>query len=256
VTIRGASLLSQVGRSGGGVTIRSARVAAAAVTRLLCPVKAAAPYWRIAISYPWQPLSIEEVATLFDGLPVRWWIAGGHAIDLFVGSSTRDHQDVDVAVLRPDQLAVQAHLDSWDLRVAHDGRLTRWVTEQLLGSHEHGIWARPNPASAWRLELLVDDVIDGQWAYRRDPAVRLPLEQLGRTTATGLPYLRPEVVLLYKAKQPRGPDEHDATVAIPRLSASERAWLATAIAKDGPEHHWLPLLADKQHGDGRAPARR
>jgi hypothetical protein len=43
---------------------------------------------------------------LLDGLPVRWWIAGGQAIDLFVDSST--HQDVDVAVRRPDQLAVQA----------------------------------------------------------------------------------------------------------------------------------------------------
>jgi aminoglycoside-2''-adenylyltransferase len=220
--------------------------------RLLCLVKAAAPYCCMAISDPWQPLSIEEVATVLDGLPVRWWIAGGHAIDLFVGSSTRHHQDVDVAVLRPDQLTVQAHLDGWDLRIAHDGRLTRWPPRQLLGPHEYGIWARPNPASAWQFELLVDDVIDGQWAYRRNPAVRLPLEQLGQTTATGLPYLHPEVVLLYKAKQPRGPDEHDAAVAIPRLSGSERAWLATAIAKDSPEHHWLPLLAGKQHDGGHA----
>jgi hypothetical protein len=211
---------------------------------------------RMVISDPWQPLSIEEVAMVLDGLPVGWWIAGGHAIDLFVGSSTRHHQDVDVAVLRPDQLAVQAHLDGWDLRIAHDGRLARWAPGQLLGPHEHGIWARPNPASAWQFELLVDDVIDGQWAYRRNPAVRLPLEQLGLTTATGLPYLRPEVVLLYKAKQPQAPDEHDAAVAIPRLSAWERAWLATAIVKDRPEHHWLPLLADKQHGGGHAPADR
>jgi hypothetical protein len=201
----------------------------------------------MAISDPWQALSIDEVAAVLGGLSVRWWIAGGHAIDLFVGSSTRYHQDVDVAILRPDQLTVQANLDGWDLRVAHDGRLTRWAPGQLLGPHEHGIWARPHPASTWRFELLVDDVIDGQWAYRRNPAVRLPLDQLGRTTATGLPYLRPEVVLLYKAKQPRAPDEHDAAVVIPRLPRSERAWLAAAIAKDTPEHHWLRLLADKQH---------
>ena len=181
---------------------------------------------------------------MLDGLPVRWWIAGGQAIDLFVGSPTRHHQDVDVVVLRPDQLIVQAHLDGCDLRVAHDGRLIRWAAGQLLAPHEHGIWARPNPASLWRLELLVDDVLDGQWVYRRNPVVRLPLDRLGQTTATGLPYLRPEVVLLYKTKQPRAPDEHDAGVAIPRLSGSERAWLAAAIAKDTPDHHWLPLLAD------------
>jgi hypothetical protein len=200
----------------------------------------------MAISDPWQPLSIDEAAALLDGLPVRWWIAGGQAIDLFVDSSTREHQDLDVAVLRPDQLTVQAHLDGWDLRVAHDDHLTHSAPGQPLAPHEHGIWARPNPASPWRLEFLVDDVIDGQWAYRRNPAVRLPVDRLGRTTATGLPYLRPEVVLLYKAKRPRASDEHDAAVAIQLLSRSERAWLAAAIAKDMPDHEWLSLLAHQQ----------
>jgi hypothetical protein len=200
----------------------------------------------MAIDDPWQGLSVKEVAALLDDLPARWWIAGGWAIDLFVGAATRDHQDVDVAVLRLDQLAVQAHLDGWDLRVAHNGRLTPWAAGQLLGAHEHGIWARPTPASPWRLELLVDDAVDRQWVYRRNPAVRLPLELLGRTTSTGIPYLRPEVVLLYKAKRPRATDEQDASMVIPRLSSTARGWLAAAIAKETPDHHWLQLLEHQE----------
>ncbi|HEU4896781.1 MAG TPA: amino acid transporter [Actinomycetota bacterium] len=197
----------------------------------------------MAVGDPWEPVSIAGVAALLDGLPARWWIAGGWAIELFAGASIRDHDDVDVAVLRPDQLAVQAHLDGWDLRVAHGGGLAPWPPGRLLDPDEHGIWARPSPASPWRLELLVDDVVDGQWVYRRNPVVRLPLERLGRTTVAGVPYLCPEVVLLYKSKRPRAADEHDARVAIPRLSAAERAWLAAAIAADAPDHQWLPLLA-------------
>jgi hypothetical protein len=197
----------------------------------------------MTVGDPWRAFTLDEVAAVLDGLPVRWWIAGGWAVDLFVGSPTREHDDVDVAVLRPDQLAVRAHLGGWDLRVAHDGRLTRWARGRRLAAYEHGIWARPSPASAWRLELLVDDVVGDQWVYRRNPAVRLPLARLGRTTAAGLPYLRPEVVLLYKSKRPRAADEHDARVAIPRLTGPERAWLAAAIAADAPEHHWLALLA-------------
>ena len=81
----------------------------------------------MAISDPWQAFCIDEVEALLAGLPVRWWIAGGQAIDLFAGSSTRQHEDIDAAVLRADQLALQADLDGWDLRVAHDGRLTRWT---------------------------------------------------------------------------------------------------------------------------------
>jgi hypothetical protein len=67
----------------------------------------------MAVEDPWRAFSVDDVATLLDDLPVRWWVAGGQAIDLFVGSSTRRHQDVDVALLRPDQLTVQAYLDGW-----------------------------------------------------------------------------------------------------------------------------------------------
>jgi hypothetical protein len=140
----------------------------------------------MATDDPWHGFSVDEVAAVLDGLPVRWWIAGGWAIDLFVGSPTREHQDIDVAVLRPDQLAVQAHLDGWDLRIAHDGRLVPWAPGRLLGVHEHGIWARPTADSPWRLELLVDDVVDDQWVDRRNPAVRLPLDALGRRTEAAL----------------------------------------------------------------------
>jgi hypothetical protein len=197
----------------------------------------------MTVGDPWQAFTLDQVAAVLDGLPVRWWIAGGWAVDLFVGAPTREHDDVDVAVLRPDQLTVQAHLGGWDLRVAHQGRLTRWAPGRRLAAHEHGIWARPDPASPWRLELLVDDVVGDQWVYRRNPAVRLPLARLGRTTAAGLPYLRPEVVLLHKSRRPRAADEHDARVAIPRLSGPGRAWLAAAIAADAPDHHWLARLA-------------
>lgn len=155
----------------------------------------------MAIDDPWQALSVEDVAALLEGLAARWWVAGGWAIDLFLGTTTRQHQDVEVAVLRPDQLAAQAHLDGWDLRVAHN---------------------------------------------RRNPAVRLPLDALGRSTPGGIPYLRPEVILLYKAKQPRAADEQDARAVIPRLSSTQRAWLAEAIAQDMPNHHWLQLLADQE----------
>jgi hypothetical protein len=203
---------------------------------------------------PWQAYSVDEVAVLLERLPVRWWVAGGWAVDLFVGEPGREHHDVDVAVLRPDQLTVQGCLEGWDLRVAHGGRLTRWAGGRWLADHEHEVWGRPEPASPWRLEVLVDNQDRDQWVYRRNPAVRLPLGRLGRRTAAGVPYLRPEVVLLYKAKGPQAHDEHHARVAIPRLSRSGRAWLAAAIAADMPGHPWLPLLSragDTRAGDDR-----
>ena len=44
----------------------------------------------------WQPWSVHEVALLFSSVTVPWWIAGGWALDLFLGIQTREHEDIDV----------------------------------------------------------------------------------------------------------------------------------------------------------------
>ena len=47
-----------------------------------------------------QLASISELMRGFDG---PWYVAGGWAIDLFLGRSTRAHSDVDIAILRRDR---------------------------------------------------------------------------------------------------------------------------------------------------------
>ena len=54
----------------------------------------------------WQPWHPREVAAFFAELDAPWWIAGGWAIDLFLGRQTREHEDIDVQILRRDQHAV------------------------------------------------------------------------------------------------------------------------------------------------------
>ena len=45
---------------------------------------------------PWEPLTPPAVARKFDGVTAPWWIAGGYAIELFVGKPLRTHGDIDV----------------------------------------------------------------------------------------------------------------------------------------------------------------
>lgn len=54
----------------------------------------------------WSPLSVQELARVLSGLGVPWWIAGGTALDLFLGETTRHHDDIDVQILRNDQLVI------------------------------------------------------------------------------------------------------------------------------------------------------
>lgn len=48
-----------------------------------------------------------------EGFSRPWFVAGGWAIDLFLDRVTREHSDIEIAVLREDQLALQRHLVGW-----------------------------------------------------------------------------------------------------------------------------------------------
>lgn len=123
----------------------------------------------------WEPLTPAEVARELGGLPCPWWIAGGWAIDLHLGRQSRTHADVDVLLLRPDQLSVQRHLAGWDLQAADPpGTLRPWVEGETLASEIHDIWCRRSPSSPWCLQLMIDDAEEDAWVYRRDARIRRP----------------------------------------------------------------------------------
>lgn len=41
----------------------------------------------------WSPMTVTETSAVFGAAPFRWYIAGGHALELAVGRSWRDHAD-------------------------------------------------------------------------------------------------------------------------------------------------------------------
>ena len=52
-----------------------------------------------------------------------WFVAGGWALDLFLGRITRDHSDFEVALFREDQLELQRILKGWRLELStQEGR--------------------------------------------------------------------------------------------------------------------------------------
>jgi hypothetical protein len=81
------------------------------------------------------------------------------------------------------------------------------------------------------------------WVFRRDPRIRLPRDRVIAHTRDGIPYARPEIALLYKAKSQRPKDNADFVAALPLLDDEARAWLDESIALVHPGHHWLQTLA-------------
>ena len=193
----------------------------------------------------WQPLSVRQTAELMTGLEGAWWIAGGWAIDLFLNRSTRDHADTDVLVLRKDQVLVCRHLSKlgWELwEVDRPGHLRRLKRDETVRPTMQDIWCRPDRLSAWALQLMVAESEGDHWIYRRDSSVTLPLSEVGFHTADGVPYLAPQVELLFKSKSPRPQDEADFALTVPELPSAARRWLASGISRTDPGHPWLQRL--------------
>jgi hypothetical protein len=175
--------------------------------------------------------------------PAPWWVVGGWAIDLFLGRITRAHHDVDIAILRRDQMAVQQHLTGWSLRWVEPrsggqfhpwqpGEQLPWPVHEIHGTHSDGA----------TIELLLNEAVDEIWHFRRDQRIARPLARVGRATAQGIPFLAPEVVLLYKAQENRLLDQADFTNVRDALDPEQRSWLAEALQGDYKLHPWAMEL--------------
>jgi hypothetical protein len=188
----------------------------------------------------WQPLTPREVADLLEGAGFPWWIAGGWAAEA-AGAPARTHEDTDVAVLHDDLPAIRSWLSAFHLWEAHAGSLRPLLPGDELRPGRSGLWVRRDAGSPWICDLLLSRSRDGRWLYKREARVSLPLEELGRTI-DGIPYLRPSVVLLHKAKAPRDKDQEDFEGMLPGLAPDERVWLGEALATAHPGHPWLAKL--------------
>lgn len=190
----------------------------------------------------WEPLTPRQLAERLADLGAPWLVAGGWALDLFLGRQTRAHDDVEIAIFRGDEPVLVKRLSGWELFVAENGMLARWPPETPLPPGAHELWARERGRDAWQLEVLIEERAGARWTYRRDAAIGLNAADLGRRSADGIPYVRPDVQLLYKSKQPRAVDETDFLTVLPHLDAAQRGFLAAALWTVSPGHRWIARL--------------
>lgn len=188
----------------------------------------------------WSPLSPAELLPEMAGFTRPWWVVGGWAIEAATGF-LREHEDTDISILACDVPAFVAHMSGrWHVWNNVGGVLhplgDQWTTAD---DPESQLWLRANAASPWVVDIPLTPDRDGLWTNRRIPAHVAPVEEVTWTDSDGIRYLRPEIVLLYKARLHRPKDDHDFEAALPVLSEDRRSWMRNALTGIAPGHPWL-----------------
>ena len=184
--------------------------------------------------------TLERAVSLMDGFDAPWGIAGGWALDLFIGSQSRPHADVDIAVLRGDQQQLRSRLSGRVEKVVAR-QLAAWSADEVLEPPVHEIHA--TWPDGYQLEFLLNehDGATREWIFRREGRVRRSMPA-AFVTRGDVPCLAPEIVLLYKAKAPTAKDEADFRATLPHLGEEQRGWLGAAFRLTAPEHPWASSL--------------
>lgn len=220
---------------------------------------------------------LEGLKELLDSMEIFWAICGGDAIDLFAGMQTRGHKDIDVAVLWEDRERIITGFLERGWRVFEpDHGLLREITalEEDLRT-EDNLWCIRPETKGYQIvpkhdnfyeitttrkqqdvldyvEVLFNRVMDGKFLYKRNPGISLA--RYLYHNAEGIPYLAPEMVLLYKSVFVRmlpTPENlevaenyrHDFRVAVEKFNEVQCAWLKSALKASYPMgHEWIAQL--------------
>ena len=180
------------------------------------------------------------------GYSSRWWIAGGWAIEAFSGVSRR-HGDLDLSVPRQDLAMLRQHLAGrLDLWAADQQTLTVLLPDDVattsIADSCENVWARASGDEPWQYDIVLMHGDARRWVFKRNHRINLPWDQI-TWTRDEIPYLRPEIQLLHKARGLRPKDQVDFDNTAPRLDEPARTWLRDKLALAHPDHPWLTRLA-------------
>lgn len=191
----------------------------------------------------WQPYHPDHIASILAEVEFPYWLAGGYALEYFVGAPYRNHADLDIVIRRTDQIAFQLALPDYHFYAADPpGTLRPWHDDEYLGTSIHDVWVKAEAGEPFVFQIMFLETAGDMWLFRRDPRIRGPLSDYGWQTQEGMMVINPQIQLLYKAKQLREKDEIDFQACLPTLTGEQKQWLKSALQQVHPTHRWIGQL--------------
>jgi hypothetical protein len=190
----------------------------------------------------WDALTPRDALTLLSAVHLPWWVAGGWALELYLGKVSRTHKDLDIGIFRKDAASVIAALSGWEFFEAREGVLSPLAVGVAPRAEINSLWCKRGNAAQWEFELMLDESDGESWIFRRDPRITRPLSRAIRRNPEGIAYLAPEIQILYKARAARAEDQADFSQVVPHLDRDARTWLRESLMRTQPENPWNSVL--------------
>jgi hypothetical protein len=189
----------------------------------------------------WRP---EQVAERLAGVGAPWCVVAGWALDLFRGGQSRPHGDLEIAVPSAGFTEVRDRFPEYQFDVVGSGQVWAGARAEVLAA-TYQTWVRDPVSGRFLFDVFREPHDGGMWICRRDESLRLPYDAIIERTADGIPYLVPELALLFKAKATRPKDHADFDGVLPLLSRARRDVLGGWLTRMHPGHPWLTKLAGR-----------
>jgi hypothetical protein len=192
------------------------------------------------INTVWQAWTPTEVARRLSKVGAPWYVAAGWALELFTDAAAREHDDLEIGVpaARFDEIVAALPGFEWD--VVGEGRV--WPFPEELANHFQ-TWLREPATGCYRVDVFREPHVGDRWVCRRDVSITLPYRELILHTRDGIPYVTPEVALLFKAKHLRDKDQADFQRVLPTMDQKRRSRLSSWLSQVHPGHRWIEALA-------------
>ncbi|MCF4125490.1 nucleotidyltransferase domain-containing protein [Methylobacterium sp. SyP6R] len=190
----------------------------------------------------WDAWSPDELGQRLRNAAFPWYVAGGWALDVWHGEQTREHEDLEFVVLRKDVAYFRSILHELDFFTVKDGTVEYLPPSAAVPSDVWQLWGGDLQQGCWRVDMMMEPGTPNLWIYKRDRTIRMARSDAVRVSSSGIPYLAPTHVLLFKAVHCRKKDQRDFDFFVQKFSMKENQLLSSLIKQLHPGHRWIDDL--------------
>ena len=215
-----------------------------------------------------------EANSILSSHRFTYAFCGGWAIDLFLNYESRKHGDIDVLAFWTERDEIILYMQSlgFDVYEMLGGSKARHITDvaiqmkckrnifcckadcdliHLSKTDEKDIchidFQSAGQTKLNFIEFLFNDKDDTDLHYARNHSIKRKLKD-AILVNDGIPYLAPEICLLYKSTDTeRNGYQQDFDLAIRQMDSTQRDWLNQALLYLYPDgHKWIPCVNNNE----------